>query len=422
MGLTNYFNFSDDDFHLKTALERQGVTVFLNLEIRLSYQNKDDECCDAHIIFDNAVTKDEIENFLGCLDTTSGYVNKKAKALCSTNEFKTATVELDHLRKTLNQESLKLKNRCLIGFLSRGRGNARTSSNYRKLEQAAHFLIHSSDNKNNIEQDRKFWLERNKPLFQSSDAHKLSSIGEKFTWVKADATFDGFKQALCEPAERILIQERNPDGSKTPRLIVDHVTYKTSDNKKSKVYFNMGLNSIIGKRGSGKSTLLRNLAQKIDPNEFSQRDKKTPYDLTNFEVSWGDKQKDHGTTDSPKSVFYIPQGYLSALAYDDGERANNRDSFLTELLKKNAPFARALRSFDDFVVQNKIGIEKLIQKLLAADAIQKETKILLKKQGAIAEINKEIKNKVELIKKYKGTGVTDKEVKDYSKSKKKYRG
>lgn len=418
VGLTNYFNFSQEDFTLKNKLEEKDVTVFLNLEIRLAYQNKEDDCCDAHIVFDNRVTKNDIENFLTKLNVTDRGTEKIAKNLSAKEEFEKATVEFDHLIETLNQESLNLAGKYLIGFLSRGKGNSRSSTNYEKIAKKSHFLIHSSDKVENVEEDRNFWLTKNKPLLQSSDAHKLDDIGSKFTWIKADTTFEGFKQTLYEPKTRVLIQERNPSDPKTGRLVIDRVTYKTSARDQKTVYFNKDLNSIIGKRGSGKSTLLKNLAQKIDQNEFSKRDKKSPYQLDAFEVVWGDNQKDGGTDESPKSIFYIPQGYLSALAYDDGERANERDVFLTQLLKKNERFANAIKSFENFVSKNRVHIEELIQKLLAANTTIKENEVLLKKQGTKAEIEKEVKKKNDQIKKYKGSGITDEEVKEYSKAQK----
>ena len=62
IGLTNYFNFTDDDFKLKTILEERGITTFLNLEVRLSNINKSDQLLDYHIIFDNTVEDDIIRN------------------------------------------------------------------------------------------------------------------------------------------------------------------------------------------------------------------------------------------------------------------------------------------------------------------------------------------------------------------------
>ena len=90
VGLTNYFNFSQEDFTLKNKLEEKDVTVFLNLEIRLAYQNKEDDCCDAHIVFDNRVTKNDIENFLTKLNVTDRGTEKIAKNLSAKEEFEKA--------------------------------------------------------------------------------------------------------------------------------------------------------------------------------------------------------------------------------------------------------------------------------------------------------------------------------------------
>ena len=416
IGLTNYFNFTDDDYTLKSALEEVGITVFLNLEIRLSYQNKEDDCCDIHIIFDSIVKKTDIDNFLTQLKVNVEGIDILAKNLSSAGDFTQATVEFDKLIEVLEEESLGLREKYMIGFLSRGKGNGRTSSNYEKIAKHSHFLIHSTDRVENIEEDRAFWLKNNKPLLQSSDAHSLNKIGTKYSWIKADLTFDGLKQILYEPYERIAIQERNPNDSKTERLIIDRVTYTSPDGGNEEIKFNSSLNSIIGSRGSGKSTLLKNIAKSIDPEEFSEKDKKSPYDLTNFEVIWKDGQVNGGEVESSKSVFYIPQNYLSALAYDDGERSSERDTFLTQLLKKNERFANAIQSFDNFVSKNKIHIEGLIQKLLNNRDIIRENTTLLKKQGSKVEIELEKKQKQQQLKKYKVGEISESDIKKYSNS------
>lgn len=414
VGLTNYFNFTDDDYILKSALEKAGIAVFMNLEIRLSYQNKEDDCCDIHIIFDPTVKKVDMDNFLTQLKVNVEGTDMLAKNLSSVNDFAKATVEFDKLREVLEEESLGLKDRYMIGFLSRGKGNGRTSSNYEKIAKHSHFLIHSTDRAENIDEDRAFWLEHGKPLLQSSDAHSLSKIGEKYSWIKADLTFDGLKQILYEPNERVLIQERNPSDSKTERLTISHVIYTNPDGVKEEVSLNCDLNSIIGSRGSGKSTLLKNIAKSIDPEEFRKRDKKLPYDLADFAVSWQDGQVNGGKLESPKSIFYIPQNYLSALAYDDGERSGERDVFLTQLLKKNERFANAIQSFDSFISKNKIRIEESIQKLLDNRDIIQENMALLKKQGSKVEIEQEKKQKKQQLKKYKGGGISESDIKKYS--------
>ena len=53
-----------------------------------------------------------------------------------------------------------------------------------------------------------------KPCIWGSDAHDYEKIFEpdyhRYTWVKADTTFEGLKQIIYEPNERVIIQEDNP--------------------------------------------------------------------------------------------------------------------------------------------------------------------------------------------------------------------
>jgi hypothetical protein len=269
--------------------------------------------------------------------------------------------------------------------------------------------------------------EVNDRLLHCSDAHRFSSdpspererrIGKCFSWLKCDLTFEGLRQTLYEP-ERIQIQERNPSDSKPPRILIDRVTYRTAAGDEKVVLLNPDLNSIIGARGSGKSTLLRNIAYAVDPVQFRQRDpKREPYALGEFSVIWADGQMNGGSDESPKSVFYIPQGYLSNLSYDDGELTKQRDDFLTELLRKNARFSRALESYATFVSENEITIQSHIQDLVSADRGRREAVDQLKKLGSLKEISAEIDAKNAEMQKYKGTDLSDEELSRYARSKK----
>lgn len=264
-----------------------------------------------------------------------------------------------------------------------------------------------------------------KPCIHGSDAHTEEKLfkpdNNMYCWIKADPTFEGLKQIIWEPKDRVKIQERNPSDTKSPRIVIDYVSYKNADGTEKIVQLNKDLNSIIGVRGSGKSTLLKNIAYKVDPNQYSEKDNlERLYKLDSFKVHWGDGQVDNGIEDSPKSVFYIPQNYLSSLAYEETGRGKERDEFLTSLLKKNAKFSNAIRSYENFVSDNRVKIEGLIEELLKANQILTEAKLQIRKQGARKEIEEEINNKNEEIKKYKGTGsqaLTEDEVKKYTEAK-----
>lgn len=264
-----------------------------------------------------------------------------------------------------------------------------------------------------------------KPCIHGCDAHTEEKLfnpdNNMICWIKADPTFDGLKQILWEPIERVRIQERDPSDTKSSRIIIDRLSYKNANGEEKVVQLNKDLNSIIGVRGSGKSTLLKNTAFKIDSNQFSEKDNKERlYKLDSFKVFWDDGQEDGGIDDSPKSVFYIPQNYLSSLAYEETGRAKERDEFLTKLLKKNIKFSNAIRAYEDFVSDNRIKIEGLIEGLLKTNQILLEAKEQIRKQGSRKEIEEEIANKNEEVKKYKGTGaqaITEEEVKNYTEAK-----
>ncbi|WQX72092.1 ATPase [Helicobacter pylori] len=280
IGLTNYFKFNEKEFDLKEKIEKKGIKVFYNLEVRLDYQNKEDQCLDFHIIFSDKVTQQEIDNFLKNADANVGGTEKKLADL-EKDDFDKAVVNFDQLLECLEEESLKLRGKYLLGFLSRGHGNSRSSSNDKKITNKSHFLIHSSDSQQNLKKDREFWLEYNKPLIQSSDAHKEEQIGKKCTWIKAEKTFEGLKQIIYEPKTRVSIDENKPQD---PLYKIDCVglnfdkAVKITNEKGDTPFCYAGFNEtlffspyftcVIGGRGSGKSTLLQLIASAIKNNSF----------------------------------------------------------------------------------------------------------------------------------------------------------
>ncbi|QQW69384.1 TrlF family AAA-like ATPase [Helicobacter pylori] len=280
IGLTNYFKFNEKEFELKEKIEKRGIKVFYNLEVRLDYQNKEDQCLDFHIIFSDKVTQQEIDNFLRNADANVGGTEKKLADL-EKDDFDKAVVNFDQLLECLEKESLKLRGKYLLGFLSRGHGSSRSSSNYEKIVKKVHFLIHSSNKQENLKKDREFWLKYNKPLIQSSDAHEEKQIGNKYTWIKAEKTFEGLKQIIYEPETRVSIDENKPQD---PLYKIDYVGLHFDGevkitNEKGEIpfcyagfnetlFFSPNFTCVIGGRGSDKSTLLQLIASAIKNKSF----------------------------------------------------------------------------------------------------------------------------------------------------------
>ncbi len=275
IGLTNYFKFNKEEFELKEKIEKEGIKVFYNLEVRLDYQNKEDQCLDFHIIFSDKVSSDGIKKFLLNMKANVCGIEKKLADL-EKDDFDKAVVNFDQLLECLEEESLNLRGKYLLGFLSRGHGSSRSSSNYEKIVKKVHFLIHSSNNQEKLKKDREFWLKCNKPLLQSSDAHKEEQIGKKYTWIKAEKTFEGLKQIIYEPKTRVSIDENK---SQDPLYKIDCVGLNFDKavkitNEKGEIpfcyagfnetlFFSPYFTCVIGGRGSGKSTLLQLIVSKL---------------------------------------------------------------------------------------------------------------------------------------------------------------
>jgi ABC-type lipoprotein export system ATPase subunit len=175
----------------------------------------------------------------------------------------------------------------------------------------------------------------------ASDAHKSEDIGSKYTWIKADPTFEGLKQVINEPTSRVYIGD-------TPSVIGQVAHNKTKYIKeiiirkvdgydgKNGIWFddisiplNSELVSIIGNKGSGKSALadiMSLCANYLNSQDFSFlhhdkfRNKKSKL-AENFEaqIVWesGTKGKIN-LNDDPKGsenvgVKYLPQGRFEKL-------------------------------------------------------------------------------------------------------------
>ncbi|WP_237393078.1 TrlF family AAA-like ATPase [Helicobacter pylori] len=275
IGLTNYFKFNEKEFELKEKIEEKGIKVFYNLEVRLNYKNNKNEFLDFHIIFSDEVSSDGIKKFLLNMKANVCGIEKKLADL-EKDDFDKAVVNFDQLLECLEKESLNLRDKYLLGFLSRGHGSSRSSSNYEKIVKKVHFLIHSSNKQENLKKDREYWLKYNKPLIQSSDAHEEKQIGKKYTWIKAEKTFEGLKQIVYEPETRVSIDKEKPQD---PLYKIDCVglcfdkEVKNTNEKGDTPFCYAGFNEIlffspyftcmIGGRGSGKSTLLQLIASAI---------------------------------------------------------------------------------------------------------------------------------------------------------------
>ena len=82
----------------------------------------------------------------------------------------------------------------------------------------------------------------------------------KFCWIKADPTFEGLKQVLYEPEDRIVIQPDDPTPVKSSQCIAEfQAAAATLDPElafaAANISLNEGLVAVTGGKGSGKTAL-----------------------------------------------------------------------------------------------------------------------------------------------------------------------
>jgi hypothetical protein len=421
IGLTNYFRFDDDELGIiKKKLNDSGVVVFLNLEIRTQPKNKDNDEMHIHLIFSDQTPENKIKGFLGRLKTID---DKYCKDL-SQKEIETTSIAFDTLRKTLDEDKeIKHLKDYLLVACPRGYGNFRPSG---KDDGRGTNLAVVIDKHTDIlfgkEADRDFFLKTDryndsipKPVLFCSDAHGMNNIGKGFTWIKANTTFEGLKQILYEPEDRVRIQELKPED-KSKHVLIDRIEYKDNNGNKKIVYLNQNLNAIIGSRAQGKSNLLRNIAYAIDPKQCELREVNTTsfLHLNSFKVFWRDEKEDIldlGVV-KEKGILFIPQKYLGELVYENNPQF---DKFLINLFENSENFKKAIESYRKFEDTNILTITSLIRDILSIRAIGLDKQEKIKKLGKEEEQKKDIEDIEKKIQRFGKTASVNKiELKKYS--------
>jgi len=199
------------------------------------------------------------------------------------NQFK---VNLNQLRQTLKTSKI-LQGKYLVAVPNgsndgnSGIQDASLAAQRQEIYRLAHIIFSGNPN------DVKYFLGESmdspaqvvekcgslKPCVVGCDAHALEAVcapaQDRFTWIKADPTFEGLRQIVFEPKERVRIQLLNP-AHEFAKPYFSGVTLKqdlvifTPDDRYGNTRFgvcpmlplNADMVSIIGGRGTGKSCLV----------------------------------------------------------------------------------------------------------------------------------------------------------------------
>lgn len=202
--------------------------------------------------------------------------------------------------------------------------------------------------------------------------HPSAGTTSRYTWIKAEATFEGLKQLIYEPEDRVAIQEAPPDD-RPWNTIIDSVRFlddsKSGFASEEWIPLSHALTAVIGGKSSGKSLLLHLIAKTIDPTQVRDRagPGKRPYDLIEqdigFQVRWknGDVQTLGGVEVAPSRITYLPQSYINQLAEPDSQ-VQLADVIL-RLLREEVGFAAADTQLRREIEQHRAAVAGQLQKL-----------------------------------------------------------
>lgn len=387
-GITDYFS-ADSYF---SALEKyrdlypDSTKVFFpNIELRTNdVVNKAQEEVNVHLIF-NPFHPDHVEkvkSFLNTLKTNktdnSGR-NVKASELKNQSDYAEAMTTRIFIQEALADtygKDADLLDYLLIITAANNDGIRPERGKQRKLlitDELDKFSDAFFGNARNVDyflktnrSENKEEFTRPKPVLSGCDAHSLSDLDEKLgqvvsnandgivhepTWIKADLTYEGLKQIIFEPRNRVFIGaepdiERRVRENKTRYIESLHITcidgYKQEQHGtwfcNETIVLGKELVAIIGNKGSGKSAvtdiigLLGNshnqsstctLGQKSEELfSFLNKDKFLKGRCAkNFEgtLNWYEGEPERKLLDAkvsmhlPDKVEYLPQKYLEGI-------------------------------------------------------------------------------------------------------------
>ena len=231
-----------------------------------------------------------------------------------------------------------------------------------------------------------------KPCVHGSDAHKNEEIFEpdqqKYCWIKADTTFNGLKQILYEPEERVKISQTLPDY-KAEYYVIDKVEFIDEDFQDAPINFNENLTCIIGGKSTGKSILLHNLANAIDPLQVKEKEEKSSSinkNIQNISVTWKDGKKDES-----RKIVYIPQTYLNRLS-DAKESTTEIDRIIQDIVwidaEAKSTYTSMLQSIKDYKSTLNMSILGLIENHKEINSVREDKKEIGDQEGIEAQIEK----------------------------------
>lgn len=335
VGITNYFYFKENELELvKAALITEGskATVFGNIEFRITQSNKDGEWINLHAIFAEHLTTQEINELLSKYIVQNTTTDSKP-IWCSESSFRSSGLDAGQIvidaQNLINYLSSVLKpgKDFFVAICPNGYGgfqpnktDGRSVAVALELEKLGHIIFGRP-------RDRSFFLDTNrtidalaKPVFNCSDAHSLAQIGEKYTWVKAMPTFQGLRQTVFEPADRV--QQTDDFTEKSfikpyfSKISIHGKIFSDSELcfERQDIPLNPNMVAIIGGRGTGKSLFLDAMFSKLGNCQGSEKVRGVSVEDITITINQGGEQgveiEFNDLADGSYSYLHVSQGKI----------------------------------------------------------------------------------------------------------------
>lgn len=318
--------------------------VLGNIELRINQPNKEGEWINIHIIFSEKISTKTINELLSKF-TVTNTTNDGKNIWCSEESFKTCGVDAGEividpkiLLKHLEDNLIAGKD-FIIAMCPNGYGGFQPD---RKEGRSVAVALEIDKFSNIIfgrPRDRSFFLLTDrfenaiaKPVFNCSDAHAIAQIGEKYTWVKAKPNFQGLRQSIFEPSDRVQqtddFIERSFIKPYFRKISVEGRIFDEGDIKFShqELLLNPNMVAIIGGRGTGKSLLLDAVFSRLGNCQGS--DKVRGVNVENLSITLNQGGVDgadiefDNLTDDAYTYLHVSQGNIHSYSKDPVSLSN----------------------------------------------------------------------------------------------------
>lgn len=226
----------------------------------------------------------------------------------------------------------------------------------------------------------------NELLLDCSDAHCFSDeitikdrLGNCKTWIKADTTFEGLKQILFEPDDRVCVQSTKPD-EKNIYQVIDSITLDEDGFWRGTILLNPNLNTIVGGRSTGKSSLLKAIAAKhgnrgVDNDDFIRQH------LNGVSIRWQD-----GNDQLGREIEYFRQSYMHDIAFD----SDKTNQIIEDIIKHKDETGLLKEYYEHLTELSKTiseGIFSVFQMQKEIDILRKSLSEKGKREGVNQQLN-----------------------------------